>query len=65
MMSHVTRLAAVHAIGLLVIDEIQELSNIKSGGDKALVGFFLRLTNMIKIPVLMVGTYKAQAMLQQ
>jgi ABC-type dipeptide/oligopeptide/nickel transport system ATPase component len=65
MMAHVTRLAAVHAIGLLVIDEIQELSNIKSGGDKALVGFFLKLTNTIKIPVLMVGTYKAQAMLNQ
>jgi hypothetical protein len=57
--------AAVHAIGLLVIDEIQELSNVASGGDKTLLGFFLRLTNTLKIPVLMVGTYKAKAMLRE
>jgi hypothetical protein len=65
MMSQVARLAALHAIGLLIVDEIQELSNVKSGGDKALLGFFLRLTNTIKIPVLMVGTYKAEAMLRE
>ncbi len=63
MMGGLARLAAIHSIGLLVIDEIQELSNIKSGGDKALVGFFLRLTNTMNVPILMIGTYKAAAIL--
>jgi hypothetical protein len=62
---HVARLMAVHAVGLLIIDEIQDISNVKSGGDKALAGFFLKLNNMLKIPILMVGTYQAEAMLQQ
>jgi hypothetical protein len=65
LLGNMTVLAAVHALGLLIIDELQELSNIKSGGHDALVGFFLRLTNMINVPVLMVGTYKAAYILRR
>ena len=63
MMDQMARLCGVHAIGLLVIDEIQEVANIKSGGHEALIGFFLKLTNILRIPILMIGTYKARSIL--
>lgn len=46
-------------IGLLVIDEIQHLNQAKSGGDKAMLNFFVSLSNAIRIPVVLIGTYHA------
>ena len=63
MMDQMAILCSLHAIGVLVIDEIQELKNIKSGGHEALIGFFLKLTNRLRIPILMIGTYKAKSIL--
>ena len=63
MMDQMANLCSLHAIGVLVIDEIQEVANIKSGGHEALIGFFLKLTNRLRIPILMIGTYKAKAIL--
>jgi hypothetical protein len=57
MMSH---LANTHAIGLLVIDEIQHLSLRESGGAEKMLNFFVTLVNEISIPVVMVGTPKAR-----
>lgn len=56
-MSH---LANTHAIGLLVIDEIQHLSIKASGGAEKMLNFFVTLVNEISIPVVMVGTPKAR-----
>ncbi len=56
-MSH---LANTHAIGLLVIDEIQHLSIRASGGAEKMLNFFVTLVNEISIPVVMVGTPKAR-----
>lgn len=52
------QIANFHAIGLLIIDEIQHL-NIKPGADKML-NFFVTLVNVISLPVIMVGTPKAR-----
>jgi hypothetical protein len=46
-------------IGLLVIDEIQHLNQAKSGGAKAMLNFFVSLSNAIRIPVVLIGTYHA------
>jgi hypothetical protein len=51
--------AAQHYLGLLVIDEIQNLSTARSRGDDSLLNFLLRLENSIGVPVIRVGTYKA------
>lgn len=53
------RVAALHSIGLLVIDEIQHLEQSKSGVSKRILRFFVQLTNTIKLPILFVGTPKA------
>ncbi|WP_414569511.1 AAA family ATPase [Nostoc sp. CCY 9925] len=57
------RIASLHCIGVLVIDEIQHLSEAKSGGSKKMLNFFVQLVNTIGIPVVLVGTYKAMSVL--
>ncbi|HEX3557916.1 MAG TPA: ATP-binding protein [Pyrinomonadaceae bacterium] len=51
--------AAEHHIGVLVIDEVQNLSASKSGGTAQILNFFVKLINTIGIPVVLIGTYKA------
>lgn len=52
--------ANLHAVGVLVIDEIQNLSRRKSGGTEKMLSFFVTLVNVIGLPVVMVGTPKAR-----
>lgn len=51
--------AANHHLGILVIDEIQNLSSAKSGGAEQMLNFFVLLINTIGVPVILIGTYKA------
>ncbi len=55
------RQTATHrAIGVLVIDEIQRLSQVRSGGKEQMLEFFVELVNQVGIPVVLVGTPKAR-----
>jgi hypothetical protein len=54
-MAHI---AQIHALGTLVIDEIQHLASFKSGADEVL-NFLVTLENEIKLPMIYIGTYKA------
>jgi hypothetical protein len=53
------RVAAIHCLGVLVIDEIQDLSQAKSGGEAHLLNFFVHLENSIGVPFILIGTPKA------
>ena len=55
--------ASLHSIGVLVIDEIQHLSQAKNGGSGKMLNFFVQLINTIGLPVVLVGTYKAISLL--
>jgi hypothetical protein len=59
MLGDVARVVALHSVGLLAIDEIQHLEKSKSGGSQKMLNFFVTLTNVIKVPVLFIGTPKA------
>lgn len=59
MLGDLARVVALHSVGLLVIDEIQHLEKSKSGGSQKMLNFFVTLTNVIKVPVLFIGTPKA------
>ncbi|WP_196159503.1 AAA family ATPase [Reinekea sp. G2M2-21] len=48
------------AIGILVIDEIQRLSQVRSGGKEQMLEFFVELVNKVGIPIVLVGTPKAR-----
>ncbi|WP_151704770.1 ATP-binding protein [Nitrincola alkalilacustris] len=64
MLGDVARVSALHSLGLLVIDEIQHLEKSRSGGAAKMLNFFVTLTNVIKVPVLFVGTPKALELFQ-
>ena len=63
MMLHVQHLAQLHAIGVLVIDEIQHL-NQSSEGTRPLMNFLVTLVNLIGVPVVLVGTMAAARIIQ-
>lgn len=56
LMGHI---AHVHAIGLLVIDEIQHLMANRSKNSDEMLNFFVTLVNVYSLPIIMVGTPKA------
>lgn len=59
MMLHMTSLASIYGIGVLVIDEIQQLLNAKNDMEEML-NFFVTLSNTVGIPTVLIGTSKAQ-----
>jgi hypothetical protein len=63
LLSDMALVAANHCLGVLVIDEIQRLSRARSGGAERMLDFFVQLVNTIGVPVALIGTYKALALL--
>jgi len=59
MLPNMARVSLLHSIGILVIDEIQHLSEAKSGGARRMLNFLVQLVNTVGMPVIPVGTYKA------
>lgn len=63
MLLHMAHVAHLHALGVLVIDEIQNLRGAKVGaGD--LMQFLVKLVNTIGLPVIPIGTMGALPILQ-
>lgn len=52
------------SLGLLVIDEIQNLSMAKSGGSEKMLNLFVNLINYVNVPLVLVGTPGAISILQ-
>lgn len=59
MLLHMTSLASLYGIGVLVIDEIQHLINSQTNQEEML-NFFVTLANTVGIPMVLIGTSKAQ-----
>ncbi|MEK5388967.1 ATP-binding protein [Margalitia sp. FSL K6-0131] len=59
MLLHMTSLASMYGIGMLVIDEIQHLLHSKNDQEEML-NFFVTLSNTVGIPTVLIGTSKAQ-----
>jgi hypothetical protein len=53
------KVAAQVNLGVLVIDEIQNVHKAHSGGDERMINFITELVNTIGIPVIILGTFKA------
>lgn len=62
---HMGRIARIHCIGALIIDEIQHLLTTRDKGSEKMMNFFVTLINEIGIPVMLIGTMRAKAVLQQ
>lgn len=59
LLPRMARVAAMHCLGALVIDEIQNLRESKSGGAAQMLNFFVQLENTIGVPFVLIGTPKA------
>lgn len=64
LLSIMSQVAQNIGLGILIIDEIQHLSQAKSGGSDKMLNFFTTLVNIVNIPIITVGTMKAQNLLQ-
>ncbi|HEX7316726.1 MAG TPA: ATP-binding protein [Pyrinomonadaceae bacterium] len=53
------RVSANHCLGIIIIDEIQDLSEARSGGDITMVNFFVHPENAIGVPFALIGTQDA------
>jgi len=62
LMPIVTQVARNCNLGILVVDEIQNLSVAKSGGAEKMLSFFVTLSNSIGLPIILIGTPKAHAL---
>jgi hypothetical protein len=56
-------LANAHHVGVLILDEMQNLSVKKSGGREEMLNWFQELVNDIKLPIILLGTYKMKSLL--
>lgn len=54
-MAHIVQ---IHALGMLIIDEIQHLAGASTGKTDVL-NFLVTLENELKLPIIYIGTYKA------
>ena len=64
MVVHMAEIADRHAVGVLVIDEIQHLLQAPGTGCNDLLNFLVTLANKIGIPVMIIGTPAALPLLQ-
>lgn len=53
-----------HHVGALIIDEFQNISLARSGGQGEFLAFILNLAEELGIPIILVGTYRAAAILK-
>jgi Bacterial TniB protein len=53
------KVAAQINLGILVIDEIQNIHKAHSGGDDRMINFITEIVNTLGIPVIVIGTFKA------
>jgi len=65
MMIHMAYVSALHSIGVLVIDEIQHLMASRGTSQEEMLNFFVTLVNVIGIPVVTIGTFKAMKVLSR
>lgn len=63
MLAQVAQLAHTHHLGMLVIDEMQNLVNARRSKDD-LLNFLVKMDNTVGVPVIRVGTNEAYPILQ-
>jgi len=63
LLAMMSQVANLHAIGVLIIDEIQHLD--RRSGVEIMLNFFVTLVNTIGLPVIFVGTPKARPIFEK
>lgn len=63
MLPLISQIAQNINLGCLIVDEIQHLSSVKSGGAEKMLNFFVTLVNQIALPIILIGTPKSMEVL--
>jgi|GEM_PF-4556872 len=64
LLGHVKHLMATYSVGIIVIDEIQNLSVKRTDSRDEMMNYFQTLCNTFKLPIMLMGTIKAMKLLQ-
>lgn len=59
LLTAMARVIRNHALGLLAMDEVNVLRDIKTEGATKLLSFFVQMVNMLRVPIMTVGTCRA------
>ncbi|MYL54026.1 AAA family ATPase [Pontibacillus yanchengensis] len=65
MVNNMAHLSKLHALGILVIDEIQYLLSGQGSSYEKVMNFFVSLSNSVGVPLLLMGTMRAREILQR
>lgn len=65
MVTRMGQIARLHCIGAIIIDEIQHLLATRDNNSEKMMNFFVTLINEVGVPVILIGTMRAKAVLQQ
>lgn len=65
MVTQMGKIARLHCIGAIIIDEIQHLLATRDNNSEKMMNFFVTLINEVGVPVILIGTMRAKAVLQQ
>lgn len=65
MVTQMGKMARLHCIGAIIIDEIQHLLATRDNTSEKMMNFFVTLINEVGVPVILIGTMRAKAVLQQ
>lgn len=65
LLASMCQVANLHALGVLIIDEVQNLNEARSGGAEKMHNFFVSLVNTIGVPIIQVGTHRASKFFQR
>ena len=59
--AEVVRLSVLHGLALLVVDDLENMSKVKSGGEGQLLNFIYNLSEELGAPIILISTYEAYA----
>lgn len=65
MVTRMGQIARLHCIGAVIIDEIQHLLATRDNNSEKMMNFFVTLINEVGVPVILIGTMRSKAVLQQ
>ncbi|HWQ43007.1 MAG TPA: ATP-binding protein [Desulfosporosinus sp.] len=65
MMIDMERVATLHSIGVIAVDEMQHLMKEKDTDYKEILNFLVTLENQIGVPMILIGTFKVLEILQK
>ncbi|TDF36697.1 AAA family ATPase [Alteromonadaceae bacterium M269] len=65
LLAMMAQVANAHALGVLIIDEIQHLRTSDTGDSEKALNFFVTLVNTIGLPVILIGTPKARGVFEK